>query len=81
MCQVSYEDFRLHQDHSWCLYATNYLSSYSNKQLFWIILGGLRVTNPPIRLMCPTLMFPDSNSKMLCPIEFKLDREIHHHHS
>ena len=56
-----------------------------------ILLGGLHVTNPPIRLMCPTsvcpsvcpstFLFPDSNSKMLCPIEFKLDREIDHHHS
>ena len=50
-------------------------------------LGGLHVTNPPIRFMCPTSVclstfsFPDSNSKMLCPIEFKLDREIDHHHS
>ena len=25
--------------------------------------------------------FPDSNSKMLCPIEFKLDGEIDHRHS
>ena len=50
-------------------------------------LGGLRVTNPPIRLMCTTsfcpstFSFPDSNSKTLCIIEFKLDREIDHHHS
>ena len=61
--------------------------------VFWgvLFLGGLRVTNPPIRLMCPTSVrpsvcpstfsFPDSNSKTLCPIEFKLDREIDHHHS
>ena len=37
--------------------------------------------------MCPTSVclstfsFLDSNSKMLCPIEFKLGREIGHHHS
>ena len=52
-----------------------------------LLLGGLRVTNPPIRLMCPTsvrlstFFFPDSNSKTVCPIEFKHDREIDHHHS
>ena len=52
-----------------------------------VFLGGLRVTNPPIRLMCPTSVCPstfsflDSNSKTLCPIEFKLDRDIDHHHS
>ena len=51
-----------------------------------MLLGGLRVINPPIRLMCPTSVcphfsIPDSNSKTVCPIEFKLDREIHHHHS
>ena len=28
-----------------------------------------------------TFSFPDSNSKTLCPIEIKLDREIDHHHS
>ena len=50
-------------------------------------IGRLHVINPPIRLMCPTsvclltLSFPDSNSKALCPIEFKLDRGIDHHHS
>ena len=55
--------------------------------LVFQFLGGLHVTNPPIRLMCPTSVcpstfsFPDSNLKMLCPIEFKLDREIEHHHS
>ena len=57
--------------------------------LIWLIwfLGGLHVINPNIRLMCPTSVcpstfsFPDSNSKMVCPIEFKLDREIEHHHS
>ena len=32
--------------------------------------------------VCPsTFLFPDSNSKTVCPIEFKLDREIDHHHS
>ena len=47
-------------------------------------LGGL-VTH--IRFVCPTSVcpstfsFPDSNSKMLCPIKVKLDREIDHHHS
>ena len=51
-----------------------------------ILLGGLHVTNPPIRLMCPTSVrlhfsFLDSNSKTVCPIEFKLDREIDHHYS
>ena len=52
-----------------------------------LFLGGLRVTNPSIRLMCPTSVclstfsFLDSNSKMLYPIEFKLDREIDHLHS
>ena len=36
-----------------------------------LLLGGLRVTNPPIRLMCLTsacpsiFSFPDSNSKTL----------------
>ena len=35
--------------------------------------------------VCPyiclsTFLFPDSNSKTVCPIEFKLDREIDHHH-
>ena len=45
------------------------------------------MTNTPIRLMCPTSVCPstfsflDSNSKTLCLIEFKLDREIDHHHS
>ena len=58
-----------------------------NMLSLFFFLGGLRVTNPPIRLMCPTSVcpstfsFPDSNSKMVCPIEFKLDREIDHHHS
>ena len=48
-----------------------------------ILLGGL--VTP--RLMCPTSVcpstfsFPDSNSKTVCPIKFKLDREIDHHHS
>ena len=52
-----------------------------------LFLGGLHVTNPPIRFMCPTSVcpstfsFPDSYSKTLCPIEFKLGREIDHHHS
>ena len=37
-------------------------------------------------VFCPfvcssTFLFPDSNSKTLCPIKFKLDREIDHHHS
>ena len=69
-------------------------------EIIWIVyeslpslpfLGGLRVTNLPIRLTCPTsvclsdhlstFLFPDSNSKMLCPIKFKLDRDIDHHHS
>ena len=36
--------------------------------------------------VCPsicssTFLFLDSNSKTVCPIEFKLDREIDHHHS
>ena len=32
--------------------------------------------------VCPsTFLFPDSNSKMVCPIKFKLDREIEHHNS
>ena len=47
------------------------------------------VCNQPIYLIdvselsiCPsTFSFPDSNSKMLCPVEFKLSREIDHHHS
>ena len=52
-----------------------------------LFLGGLHVTNLPIRLMCltpvcpSTFSFLDSNSKMLCSIEFKLDMEIDHHHS
>ena len=56
-------------------------------ELFSTFLGGLHVTNPPIRLMCPmsdcpsTFLFPDSNSKTLCSIEFKLDRDIDLHHS
>ena len=52
-----------------------------------LLLGRLCVTNPPIRLMCPmsgrpsTFSFPDSNLKMLSPIEFIRDREIDHRHS
>ena len=58
----------------------------AHKDATWeCLLGGLHVTNPPIRLMCPSVRqhfcFLDSNSKTLCPIEFKLDREIDHHHS
>ena len=49
-------------------------------------LDRLRVTNPPIRLMCPTsncpftFSFPDSDAKTLCQIKFKLDREIGPYH-
>ena len=51
-----------------------------------IVLGGLHVTNPPIRLMfptsvCPSTFFVSGLSKTVCPIEFKLDREIDHLHS
>ena len=32
--------------------------------------------------VCPSKFpFPDSNSKMLCPIEFKLETEIDHRNS
>ena len=47
-------------------------------------LGGLLVTNPPIRLMCQTSVcpstfwFPDSNSNMLLPIDLKLTRVVGH---
>ena len=76
-----------------------YILMFSNKLFFenkvcfilfgeWgDFLGGLHVTNLPIRLMCPTSVypstfsFPDSNSKTVSLIEFKLDREIDHHHS
>ena len=52
-------------------------------------LGGLHVTNPPIRLMCLTYVRLSVRPHFrfwtlefnLCPIEFKLDREIDHHHS
>ena len=51
-------------------------------------LGGLRVTNPPIRLMCPTsvcpsvrVWFPDSNLKTVWPINCKLDMQVEHHDS
>ena len=53
-----------------------------------LFLGGLHVTNPPIRLMCQTSIclsvhqhFCVLTLAQLCPIEFKLDREIDHHHS
>ena len=61
--------------------------NFRNLQPLCLLLDGLCVTNPPIRLMCPMSVCPsifsfaDSNLKMLCPIEFKLDREIDHHHS
>ena len=67
---------------------------YSNLSFVFLqrykFLGGLRVTNPPIRLMCQTSVclsvrlhfrFRTLNSKTVCPIKFKLDREIDHHHS
>ena len=39
-----------------------------------------------LSIFCPhvcgsTFLFPDSNLKTLCPIEFKLEREVDHHHS
>ena len=40
----------------------------------WIFLGRLRDVRPHFS-------FPDSNSKTVCPIEFKLDRDIDQHHS
>ena len=42
---------------------------------------------PSVRLsvllsVCPSKFpFPDSNLKTVCPIKFKLDREIYHHHN
>ena len=66
-----------------------YLISSLLYKILTLFLGGLRVTNPPIGLMCPPsvcpsvrplLWFPDSNSKTVCPIEVKLGREIDHHY-
>ena len=34
--------------------------------------------HPAVR---PQFRFRDTNSKTVCPIEFKLDRDIDHHHS
>ena len=64
----------------------NYFSRLWGTGISDVIFRRIAVTNPPIRLMCPMsvcphFLFPDSNSKRVCPIEFKLDRDIDHHHS
>ena len=65
----------------------NYFPGCGVRVSLILFFGGLHVTNPPIRLMCPTAVcpstfsIPDSNLKTLCPIEFKFDKEIDHHHS
>ena len=52
---------------------------------FHSFLGGLCLTNPPIRLMCvmyaclSTFWFLDSNSNRLLPINLKLNRVVGHH--
>ena len=44
------------------------------------ILSGPYLIN--CKVVCPsTFLFPDSYSKTVCPIDFKLDRDIDHHHS
>ena len=69
LCPVKFKlDSEIDHHHSWALF-----------EIGVILSVRLSVFCP---FVCPsTFPFPDSNLKMLCLIEFKLDREIDHHHS